>query len=143
MGLDQSLLQQHDLQYCGREFPLLHNGPSTVHLYRSSPLLHTRKTDRKDLKMLKIVCLLSLVNLIYQLTTSFVWLRVKYSKVSRERTTLSDSQKTPLFFFIRSKGAMQLEEGGFYQMSLTENNPIYIVLPNGAGNIIQVTYKTF
>lgn len=54
-----------------------------------SPSLH--KSDRKGLKMLKIVWLLALVNIIYHLTTGSVWLRLKYSRVSRERMTFSDS----------------------------------------------------
>lgn len=61
-----------------------------------SPSPH--KPDRKGLKMLKIVWLLALVNMIYHLTTGSVWLRLKYSKVFRERMAFYDSQKTFYLF---------------------------------------------
>lgn len=38
---------------------------------------------------------------------------------------------------------MQLEKGEFHQMSKIENNQIYAVLSNAAGNIVQDTCNTF
>lgn len=38
---------------------------------------------------------------------------------------------------------MQFEEGELHQISKTEKHPVYTVLPNAAGNIIQDTYNTF
>lgn len=38
---------------------------------------------------------------------------------------------------------MQGKEGELHQMSKTENSPVYIILLNAAGSIIQDTYNTF
>lgn len=139
LGLDQSLLVWHDLQCCERAFCIM-----VLALCICTDLLpfSTCERDRKGLKLFKIVCLLSPVNLIYQLTTSFVWLRLKYSKVSRERMAFSDSPKTLLFFSWRAKEQCSLRKETSIKcpkLKVTQ----YTVLPKSAGNIIQVTYKTF
>lgn len=129
LGWGQSLLLQYDLQCRERDLPLLLHGLSTVHLHRSSPLLHTRDREEtsEDIKN----CLL---NFCRKSSLSgdhkFCLAKTELLKHLYRKNDLFWFTEDTSLFFIRFKPPSNVQR------------PVYIVLPNGAGSIIQFPYKT-